>query len=321
VKYHGIMKRGPKQLFYSKILLFGEYSLMVGSMALSIPFKRFSGKLVQKPDRQVLESGKKSNFHLDKFARYLEDMFIEPSGRFTIDVERFKKDIAGGLVFQSNIPQGYGLGSSGALAAAVYAAYGSPFFNETTGSGHIIELKDFLAQMESCFHGKSSGLDPLICYLKKPVLIESKDKVEIAELPQRKDEKPGAVFLIDSGSACETQPLVDLFIDRCRDENFLEMLNVDYIPLVNACIRAYCDDRVELLNRNLQLLSDFQLKIFNSMIPSSIRPLWEKGIETGKYSLKLCGSGGGGMVLGFTPDFEPAKEEMKDEKITLVHYL
>lgn len=315
------MKQDTNQLFYSKILLFGEYSLMVGSMALSIPFKRLSGKLVQKPDRQVAESGKTSNLHLDKFANYLENMLIEPSGRFSIDIERLKKDIADGLVFQSDIPQNYGLGSSGALVAAVYAAYGNFFFDELTDSRQIIELKDFLAQMESCFHGKSSGLDPLICYLKKPVLIESKNKIKMTELPQRANEKPGAVFLIDSGSPGETQPLVDLFIDRCRDKQYLAMIKKDYNPLVNACIKAYCDNRVDLLNRNLHLLSDFQLKNFNPMIPPSIRPLWEKGIESGKYSLKLCGSGGGGMVLCFTPDSDLAKQELKDEKTTLVHRL
>ena len=34
-----------KNFFYSKILLFGEYGIMLNSDALSIPFKKFSGYL------------------------------------------------------------------------------------------------------------------------------------------------------------------------------------------------------------------------------------------------------------------------------------
>ena len=42
------------------------------------------------------------------------------------------------------------------------------------------------------------------------------------------------------------------------------------------------------------------------MIPESFHQLWQKGIETNDYYLKLCGSGGGGFILGFTQDFEKA---------------
>ena len=34
-----------KNFYYSKILLFGEYGIMLNSDALSIPFKKFSGYL------------------------------------------------------------------------------------------------------------------------------------------------------------------------------------------------------------------------------------------------------------------------------------
>ena len=34
--------------------------------------------------------------------------------------------------------------------------------------------------------------------------------------------------------------------------------------------------------------------------------MWAKGIESNDYFLKLCGSGGGGYILGFSEDFEKA---------------
>jgi len=37
------------------------------------------------------------------------------------------------------------------------------------------------------------------------------------------------------------------------------------------------------------------------------------------YYLKLCGSGGGGYILGFTEDLERAKASLKDYKLEVVY--
>jgi mevalonate kinase len=34
--------------------------------------------------------------------------------------------------------------------------------------------------------------------------------------------------------------------------------------------------------------------------------LWETGLETGDFCLKICGAGGGGFLLGFAKDWEVA---------------
>ena len=39
------------------------------------------------------------------------------------DIDAFKQDVENGMYFQSSIPQGFGVGSSGALVAAVYGKY------------------------------------------------------------------------------------------------------------------------------------------------------------------------------------------------------
>ncbi|MBT7242136.1 MAG: mevalonate kinase, partial [Flavobacteriaceae bacterium] len=49
--------------------------------------------------------------------------------------------------------------------------------------------------------------------------------------------------------------------------------------------------------------------------------LWKKGIETNTYYLKLCGSGGGGYMLGFTEDIVKAKQALKDYKLEIVYSL
>jgi mevalonate kinase len=55
------------------------------------------------------------------------------------------------------------------------------------------------------------------------------------------------------------------------------------------------------------------------MIPEKFHALWKKGLETNDYYLKLCGSGGGGYILGFTEDIEKAKVALKDYQLEVVY--
>ena len=55
------------------------------------------------------------------------------------------------------------------------------------------------------------------------------------------------------------------------------------------------------------------------MIPKEFHKLWQRGIETNDYYLKLCGSGGGGYILGFTQDMEKAKTALKDYQLEVVY--
>jgi len=55
------------------------------------------------------------------------------------------------------------------------------------------------------------------------------------------------------------------------------------------------------------------------MIPEQFHTLWQNGIETNDYYLKLCGSGGGGYILGFTQDINKAKESLKGYKLEVVY--
>ena len=111
--------RGP--LFYSKILLFGEYGIIKDSKGLSIPYNFYKGALKTDPHHTV--STHKSNKTLERFAQFLEELQQQQPTLVTFDLEQMKQDIAEGLYFDSSIPQGYGVGSSGALVAVVYDKY------------------------------------------------------------------------------------------------------------------------------------------------------------------------------------------------------
>lgn len=52
----------------------------------------------------------------------------------------------------------------------------------------------------------------------------------------------------------------------------------------------------------MEAVSLLQMRYFKDMIPTSIVPVWNQGIDTGIFYLKLLGAGGGGYFLGFTHD-------------------
>ena len=69
----------------------------------------------------------------------------------------------------------------------------------------------------------------------------------------------------------------------------------------------------------VSIRSKVVLENFKPMIPKDFHQLWAKGIESDDYFLKLCGSGGGGYILGFSKDFQKAKESLSDYKLELVY--
>ena len=152
--------KGP--LFYAKILLFGEYGIIKDSKGLAIPYNSFKGAL--KSTYNLSGESKKSNENLIKFYEYLSHITTD---LVSFDFSTFKKDIDTGMYFDSSIPQGYGVGSSGALVASIYDQYAKDKITvlENLTRDKLLKLKDIFSLMESFFHGKSSGLDPLNSYL------------------------------------------------------------------------------------------------------------------------------------------------------------
>ncbi len=309
--------KGP--LFYSKILLFGEYGIIKDSKGLSIPYNFFKGAL--KTDENPTKEALASNAHLTNFVTYLEELCTKEPNLVNFDFKALKKDVAAGMYFDSSIPQGYGVGSSGALVAAIYDKYASDKITvlENLTREKLLKLKKIFGTMESFFHGKSSGLDPLNSYLSLPILINSQDNIESTSIPSQNTEGKGAVFLLDSGSTGETAPMVQLFMEKMKQEGFRAMLKNQFIKHTDACVEDFVNGNVKSLFTNLKQLSHVVLDNFKPMIPAKFHKLWKQGIETNDYYLKLCGSGGGGYILGFTQDIEKAKAALKGYNLEVVY--
>jgi mevalonate kinase len=173
--------------------------------------------------------------------------------------------------------------------------------------------------MESFFHGKSSGLDPLNSYLSLPILINSQDNIESTSLPSQHQKGSGAVFLLDSGMSGETAPMVQIFMEKMKHEGFRKILKDQFIKHTDACVEDFINGNVKSLFGNLKQLSHVVLDNFKPMIPKEFHKLWKKGIESNDYYLKLCGSGGGGYILGFTEDIEKARKALKGYNLEVVY--
>jgi mevalonate kinase len=289
--------------FPGKILLFGEYTIIIGSKAIVLPFRKFSGRLempkeekepVKFENRSGQTDAMRSNDELLGLLQYLEKLQAAGELLADLDTGRLMEQVIRGLYFDSSIPVAYGAGSSGALVAAIYDAFGP--------GGSRFETRDFnrlrriLGQMESYYHGTSSGIDPLCCYLNKPVLFDG-DVVYPVNVPAT---PPGTgFFLLDTGTRGMTGPMIEYFKSRIQEPGFLDMVNDRMIPLIerNIDLMLQTDSRLSV---NMQRLSEMQYSSFRRMIPQDYLRIWQHGLQSGLFSLKLCGSGGGGYIIGYT---------------------
>lgn len=279
--------------FPAKILLFGEYSILKGSDACAFPLHKFSGKLV--PTRQETKGNHlldTSGDGLQKLLMYLNHDINRNSAALILDIERLSADIENGLSFDSDIPKNYGTGSSGALTAAIYHTYGLkqvPVDHET--------LRSTLAFMESAFHGKSSGIDPLVSYLDQSIFLINGEVHSSGESLENL-ENQFAIELVDSGRPGATHTGVSNFVSgnsigHSHDKLFTEA----YLPLINSLVSDLWHNRAtSLMDRFLQV-SDLQLRLFPHLFTENMTQLAQDGLDSGKHALKLCGSGGGGFYL------------------------
>ncbi|MEE4196192.1 MAG: hypothetical protein V2I54_00985 [Bacteroidales bacterium] len=300
-------------IFKAKILLFGEYAVLYHSDALLIPFDKFTGKLdFLDGHSNSCQRKIQSNKVLYQLALYIEKVQKESDDLHSFQLKRFKRAIDEGLYFNSRIPEGYGTGSSGALSAAVFDSFFRDNAEYYEPSGWMA-LKKQLAVIESFFHGKSSGLDPLVSYLDQGILIQDKNVQ-----PVKPDFSSFHPFLIDTSVARSTQDFVHLFHNKCQNLEYEKNISTRFLDLNNRCIHSLLKDDHSTFFPALKELSGFQYEAFNEMILPEFKPLWKESLDSEVYSLKLCGAGGGGYLLGFSKRQDQLEQLKKEIRLTIV---
>lgn len=295
--------------FPSKLLLFGEYGLMSDAMALSVPFPRFSGCL----DLDTDHSHQESSAEIRKFYEHLKTGESYQKLHFLFDLESLGNDLGSGLYFNSNIPQQYGVGSSGALVAALFSRYAACSVPENKLVPEL--LKTDFALLESYFHGRSSGLDPLVSFLNLPLLLDSRKTVQTVPL----DLAQTGLFLalIDTKTTGATGPFVQYFIDRLNFPEFEMAFERQFVPANNGCIESLLNGHKTEFFLFMEQLILFQLQHFRRMIPGDFHRVISGALEE-KIFIKLLGSGGGGFLLAFAESEDRMKTWAVNQGVDLL---
>ena len=292
--------------YTSKLLLFGEHSIIKGSQALAMPLFHFSGSW-----EYATENMEEKQMNLPTFVIHLKKLKDAKNLLCDLDIERFKNELNKGLFFQSNIPTGYGVGSSGALCAAAYDTFCNDKLEKEPSN--FLALKKIFAQLESFFHGSSSGTDPLICFLEQVILLESPEKIEQVNITEEIDldeHNRGQFFLLDTKMQRQTSPFVNIFLEKCKDDYYFARIQSELNPLVDEAISSFLNQDRKSLFEMIHEIGHFQFKYFLEMIPSDFQTIWLDGLANDLYKLKLCGAGGGGFLLGMTFDFKKTQEKI-----------
>ena len=283
-------------------MLAGEYGVIAGSEAITVPFRNYHARLAQRDEREdqdpiIIQSVAS----LRKLLIYIRSL---PKNSFYAapDTDKFEESLKKGYYIDSTIPQGYGIGSSGAVSALVYDQF---FYTEKTWS--LEQQRKDLATLESCFHGKSSGVDAMTCYADAPLHFLPDGEIRHIETDPLSPRAGYRFFLLDSGQVFDTGPLVRLFLEKMQNKDFAQLIKGDYAALIQkfiATLNGTTDHDSALIFR---AISDFQWNHFTPMIPENMKDAWINGQVSNSYYLKLNGSGGG-FMLGIA--HENVKEEV-----------
>lgn len=266
-------------------MLFGEHIINKGAYGLAIPYKKMYCKLSFNKDEAFYY--KNSNSILKQLAQYIQT--TNTLGLHYNSSQLFK-DIENNLGFCMNIPVGYGLGSSGALVACLYNTY------KIAPAENLSLLQNILAQTEGFFHGKSSGLDPLVSYLDKTVAIKN-TPIEIEQNLNWQNNFD--IYLLNSQTPRKTGPLVQNFLKKYNaNKQFKTIIDTEIIPLNNEIINDFITNNYNL--EKIKKLSELQLNNYSELISNNYKALWQKGLDSDEYYLKICGAGGGGFFLVFS---------------------
>ena len=290
-----------KDRYYSKVILFGEYSMIFDATALMIPLTKFSAQW-RFASHLDASGGMASNSSLQCFSDYLS---TANELKNIIDLQRLNHELYYGLFLSSNVPSGYGLGSSGTLVAAVYDAYAKQKTDD------YLKLKEIFGKMECYFHGSSSGIDPLQCYLGQPFKITPKGVQLLSDDFLKKDIH---ICLIDTKIKSNTKPLVNHFKKQREDSDFLKHFQTEYQPCVKTCIDTMISGDKEQFFKSLKKLTKGQMEFLRPMITDNTLDLFTANYDF-NFGVKISGSGGGGYVLGFTDNIEKASHLFKDFEV------
>lgn len=266
-----------KRTFPAKVLLFGEHVVLRGGRGLAVPFPGFSLRWARAgvPDER-----------LARFAEWCAGLKVD-----WLDADAFRADVAAGWRLAGDIPLGYGLGSSGAVVAAVYDRFGAAA-GAMEDSGR---LRRRLATLENHFHGHSSGTDPYVILQNQATVIGGPFPKTVY-LPKNLGQH---FFLLDTGVARDGSRYIETFTKRYDGGRETRRIDEQWLQPSGQAIDALLRGDWPTTYRHFAQIADYQADRFYEFFP----PTADLYLDGRGYRVKLCGAGGGGMLLGmFDPE-------------------
>jgi mevalonate kinase len=260
-----------KTAWPAKLLIFGEYVILDGGMALGMPLTDFSLQVKSVDSNTPLFSS-----DIQKVWNVL-----------TLNKEQSPPHA---LVIDSTIPIGQGLGSSAALCLALYQWGVS---EKRVANRSFEERYALLRQMESVYHESSSGVDILIAAATGPVVLE------MGRIPKvHTTQMRGKIWLnlIDVGKRKEKNRSWIPKVLRKFKEN--SEVWSSYALHTSAGIESMVSGSHSELNRVLTELRNAQEKVGILSVDLHAALPNEKSI----LGWKAVGAGGGGLVLMFSTE-------------------
>ncbi len=279
--------------------MLGEHTVLHGSAAYAVPLRRYTARIASlnsSPEVHQLpiKEGIHANFDFEKWLAFAKTSEILAD---KLDFDRWERE-ATELGVYADIPIGYGLGSSGAITAEAYRRY---LIGEVPNP---TLLRKQLGALECFFHGKSSGLDPLVSFLNKAVYISPTGGIEVVEVTETFPvaSPRGGWFLLDSGQPRAGKDAITRFGESCKNEQWKRDVLLPMNELVETLAKGFKSESMIGLTPKLKALCSLQLTELAFLIPMHIATLWKAWLQEDVAYLKLCGAGGGGFFLGYAPD-------------------
>ncbi len=269
--------------YFAKVLLFGEYTVLYGGNALAAPLKNLyaTWERVDSPESTFTSL-------IKDWCTYIDERKLPLNTKLILD------DWDKGYRFVTDVPTGYGIGSSGILTAIFYDLYRT---EETPNDIRLV--KETLGKIESFFHGQSSGLDPLISYKNSMYMINNDHVEHISKI----DLQDFNVYLLDSGVNRSTVQWVNAFKNKSKsDLQFHSGVTSTLTDLVHKAINICKGEVSGDLEIAIKQISYYQREAWSWMIPVSTLSKWDNITATGNSYVKFCGAGGGGYFLVFSRD-------------------
>ncbi len=273
------------QTAWAKLLLFGEYTALIGGRALGISLP-LRAEIEQIPAAKLnrAASGQKIYYYAGHYLEAeLQDEKLHACFRAFCDLLPDGVE-ASRFSLRSNIPSGSGLGSSAAIVGA---------FAGFLAEGDSAERRRYAGILEQLFHGRSSGIDTVLALLPEAGMLCALYFHDDAHLPQTRIlPLPPSFFLVVAiiARSKSTRELVEQI--QQKDRNILVDLGCIAEAAEDVLLTGNSDSLATELGQHANKAQELLHRL--GVSSPELAAVLRAGLRAGASGAKLSGAGGGG---------------------------